>query len=456
MKQKFAFTYKLLAIMVGFGILIGVVFPFFVKFVLDLPASKVLTPSFFSMCIIAGLLVGGFNFYVFKSVFYDFLQSLSTKLTAFREKLSSVQREQAINCNEEDCLITLKTNDPIVGNITNSFNDFIKTIQGSMRAELITNRFLEDLKEGLSVKDIADVVLDAFVEYFGGIGGCIIGYEHGEFEVLKCKHTIVEIDALDKEELYKIMEKKSCVAYEKLSENPIKLNIVVGEAIPNCLAFIPLRYQDQKIGVAVLMAKTSFTRPLNSMESRNFVKHATPFLYNSSLIRRLEVLAAIDELTRVLNRRFGMKRLTEEFSRAQRFGSSFSICLIDIDNFKTINDTYGHQAGDEVLRSLSIQLQEDLRSADFIIRYGGEEFLVVLPGASLADSYSIMDRQRRRVETYKLQYGSYTINYTFSGGVCSFPSKNVDDPGDLIKFADEALYMAKKNGRNQIVMSEQK
>ena len=454
MKVKTAFTHKLLLIMVGFGIVIGIVFPFFVLFVLDLSPPQVLTAKFFSMCIFAGLLVGAFNFFVFKQVIYDFLESISLKLAAFQEKLSSVRREEAIECDEEECLITIKSGDPIVGDITNAFNAFIITIQNSMRAELITNRFLEDLKQALSVKDIADVVLAAFMQYFGGEGGCIIGYTRGEFSILKSMHAIVDLEALDKTELYQIMDAKDCVVYDQLSGNPLKLNIVVGDFVPSSIVFIPLKYHDQNIGIAMLLAKSMFSRPFNTIESRNFIKQSTPFLYNSSLIRRLEELAAIDELTRVFNRRFGMKRIEEEFNRAHRYNSSFSLCLLDLDKFKTINDTYGHQAGDEVLRSLAEQLQKDLRTSDFVVRYGGEEFLVVLPGASLADAVTIMNRLRRRVETNKLQYGSYTINYTFSGGVCSYPSKHINKPNDLIKLADDALYKAKKTGRNKIVAAE--
>ena len=445
--------------MAGFGIFIGIVFPppppFFIKFFLDLPASKVLTPHFFGMCILAGLLVGGFNFFVFKTIFYNFLETVSLKLTSFREKLSSAQREEAIDCSAEDCLISFKSNDPIVGNITNSFNDFIRTIQNSMRAELITNRFLEDLKRGLTVKDIADVVLDAFVEYFGGDGGCIIGYDHGKFDILKSLHATVDSNLFDDNELYRKMKKNTSTVYEKLKQSHVRLNIVIGDIIPESIAFIPLKYQDQNIGIAIILAKHEFSRPFNTIEGRNFIKQATPFLYNSSLIRRLETLAAIDELTRVLNRRFGIKRLNEEFSRAQRFGTSFSVCMIDIDHFKNLNDTYGHQAGDEVLKNMSQILQADLRSSDFIIRYGGEEFVIVLPGASLVDAYAIIDRIRRKIETNKLQYGSYTINYTFSGGICSFPTKNISEPNELIRNADEALYLAKKEGRNKIIMANQ-
>ena len=454
MKVRNTVTHKLMLIMAGFGLVIGVVFPFFVQFVLHLPAQQVLTIKFFSMCITAGLLVGGFNYLVFKHVIYDFLETISMKLSVFREKLSMASRDQVVECSAEECLITVKSNDPIVGNITNAFNDFIRTIQNSMRAELITNRFLEDLKEGLSVKDIADVVLDSFLNYFTGDGGCIISYERGEFQLLKALHAVVDMDCFDKNELYQIMDAGHSVEFSELARNPVKLNIVVGEYVPNAIALIPLKYQEQNIGIAVLMAKASFGRSLNSLETRNFIKQATPFLYNSSLIRRLEEIAAIDELTRVLNRRFGMKRLHEEFARTKRYNSSFSVCLIDVDLFKKINDTYGHQTGDEVLRHAAEQLQLDLRTSDFIVRYGGEEFLIVLPGASMTDATVVIERIRRRVESSKLQYGSYSIAYTFSAGVCSYPAKGIKEPEDMVRLADQALYKAKNKGRNCIVSAK--
>ncbi len=454
MKIRSTVTHKLMLIMAGFGLVIGIVFPFFVKFVLGLPAHQVLTVKFFFMCITAGLLVGGFNYLVFKHVIYDFLETISSKLTSFREKLSLASRDHAVECSAEECLITVKSNDPIVGNITNAFNDFITTIQNSMRAELITNRFLEDLKEGLSVKDIADVVLDSFLKYFDGDGGCIISYERGEFNLLKSLHAVVDLESIDTNELYHVMDGRDSTEFNELTANSVKLNIVVGEFTPNAIAFIPLKYQDQNIGIAILASKTAFSRSFSSLETRNFVKQATPFLYNSSLIRRLEEIAAIDELTRVLNRRFGMKRLHEEFNRAKRYNSSFSVCLIDVDLFKNINDTYGHQTGDEVLRNAAEQLQRDLRTSDFVIRYGGEEFLIVLPGASMTDAVTVMERIRRRVETSELQYGSYSIAYTFSGGVCSYPARDVKDPEDMVRLADKALYRAKHKGRNKILAAE--
>lgn len=440
--------------MVFFGIITGTLFPFFVMFLLNLPSSEVMTLKIYVMCICAGLLVGVINFYVYKHIIYDMLEIISNKLSSFRHKLNVHDHEAIINCSSDEYFIDSVTADPIIKDISNSFNEFIATIQKSIRSEMIKNKFLEELKNGLSAKDIADVVMNAFVKYFGGDGGCIIAYEHGEFNLIKSLHCVVNLDNIDQQELYAIMNENEYVSFDNLNSNSIRLNIVVGDYVPNSIVFLPLKYQQQNVGIAVLLARNAFSNAFDTIETNNFIKQATPFLYNSSLIRRLEVLAAVDELTGVLNRRFGMQRLQEEFSRAHRYASSLSVCMLDVDKFKKTNDTYGHQAGDEVLRRLAEHLREGLRVSDCVIRYGGEEFLVVLPGACLTDAYGIVDRIRRRVETCQLQYGSYAISYTFSGGICSYPSKGVTNPDDMVKLADDALYKAKNSGRNKIAAAE--
>ncbi len=198
--------------------------------------------------------------------------------------------------------------------------------QKSIRSEVIKNQFLEELR--------------------------------------KSSYCVVNLDDIDQQELYTIMNETECVSFDKLNGNPIRLNIVVGDYVPNSIVILPLKYQQQNVGIAVLLARNAFSNAFDTIETNNFIKQATPFLYNSSLIRRLEVLAAVDELTGVLNRRFGMQRLQEEFSRAHRYATSLSVCMLDMDKFKKTNDTYGHQAGDEVLRRLAEQLREGLRASD--------------------------------------------------------------------------------------------
>ncbi len=170
-------------------------------------------------------------------------------------------------------------------------------------------------------------------------------------------------------------------------------------------------------------------------------------------MKRLEVMAAIDELTGILNRRFGLRRLNEEFERSKRYRMPLSVAMVDIDYFKKINDTYGHQAGDFILKTLASLLVQNIRVSDLAMRYGGEEFLLVFNGASAIDTYQIMDKLRAMAETMRLQYGSFDLKITFSCGISSYPSEKVNDVNDLIQQADAGLYRAKETGRNRIVIS---
>ncbi|MBU1239107.1 GGDEF domain-containing protein [Myxococcota bacterium] len=454
MAPKSDFSRGLLILMVSIGIIMGIVFPFFNVLVLDVPSAKILTPTFFSLCIAAGLVVGLLNYFVFKFLIYNFLQQMDSKLKLFKRKVGEVKKSGTIECDSAECFIKVNTGDAIIGNIGNSFNEFITFIVQNINTEILTNNFLEHLKESLNIKDISGVVIDSFIQYFKADGGTLMGYEHGEFHVIKSVGMEIKLEDLNLGELEKILENQKSVVYKNLENDPLQLNIVVGSIKPSAIAFIPLKYQENNIGVCILLSRKPFERDFNQMESRNFVNQATPFLYNRTLIKRLERFAAIDELTGVYNRRFGVKRLNEEFERARRHGSALSICMIDVDHFKKLNDTFGHQAGDYVLKELAAILEKEIRISDFILRYGGEEFLLVLPGASLHDAHRKMDRLREQVAATDFHFGTYTLKSAFSGGVFSYPCKDVSDIDEMIALADLALYKAKKGGRNRIVVAE--
>ncbi len=453
MKGDHQVSRKLMWFMMGFGLLMGIIFPFFTRMMLDAPPEQVFSPLFFGMCIGAGLVVGLVNYTIFRNVIYSFLFHMNEKILLFKERLAKSQREGVISCSAEDCFVDVISEDRIVGNIANSFNDFIRTIQNLFRSELTTDEFLEKLKQSMKTKDVADIVVGAFVEYFGADGGCVLGFDRGEVNVLSNLGVQVEAANLDRDSLYRIMTVGRPVLVERLEKDAVNLNIVVGEIRPSAIAFVPLKYQEKNVGMCLLLTRTEFSRNFNSIESRNFVSQGTPFLYNSTLIKRLEILAAIDELTGVLNRRFGMRRLNEEFERSRRHSIPLSVCMLDIDHFKQVNDTYGHQGGDFVLRTLSELLSQSVRVSDFVMRYGGEEFLIAVPGASMSDARAIMERIRRQVETLRLQYGAYELSFTFSGGIASFPAPGVNDVEGIIQKADAALYKAKENGRNQLVIA---
>jgi diguanylate cyclase (GGDEF)-like protein len=164
--------------------------------------------------------------------------------------------------------------------------------------------------------------------------------------------------------------------------------------------------------------------------------------------RRIEELAELDELTGSFNRRCIMRMLDDEIARAQRLGAPCCVALIDLDWFKRINDTYGHPTGDEVLRTFAITVFANIRTADKFGRYGGEEFLLVLPDTPTATAVQMLDRLRALITMLDWSAFSEGLTVTISAGVATL---GVDDTADaLLARADSALYAAKKRGRNRI------
>jgi diguanylate cyclase (GGDEF)-like protein len=169
---------------------------------------------------------------------------------------------------------------------------------------------------------------------------------------------------------------------------------------------------------------------------------------NHRLKHTLEQLAITDELTQIANRRFVMQKLIEEFDRAQRYSTSLSICIFDIDYFKKLNDSLGHVVGDEILKKVSRIAKDSIREQDVVGRIGGEEFLVVFPHAKIEESYRICERLRKSIAiaTYP---GAHKMQPTISIGVTEL--RDDDSMDELLQRADKVLYQAKHNGRNQVI-----
>jgi diguanylate cyclase len=167
--------------------------------------------------------------------------------------------------------------------------------------------------------------------------------------------------------------------------------------------------------------------------------------------KRIEELAELDELTGSFNRRCIMRMLDEEIARARRINTSCSIALIDLDWFKRINDAYGHPTGDEVLRTFAITVFANIRSADRFGRYGGEEFLLVLPDTSGDVAAKILDRLRAIIADLDWSAFSPGMRVTISAGVATLRAN--ETPDTFLARADSALYAAKARGRNGIASS---
>lgn len=172
------------------------------------------------------------------------------------------------------------------------------------------------------------------------------------------------------------------------------------------------------------------------------------------LFQETKRLSITDGLTGLYNRRYFYKFLDLEIARTKRYGNTFSIMLFDIDNFKHINDTYGHQAGDEVLLELANILKMISRGTDVVARYGGEEFIIILPNTTEQETITLANRVKTAVEkNIFMLNASEAVKITLSGGIASYP-QNAHDAKSLLIAADTALYSAKAAGKNKILPFE--
>ncbi|MBI2412055.1 MAG: diguanylate cyclase [Deltaproteobacteria bacterium] len=171
-----------------------------------------------------------------------------------------------------------------------------------------------------------------------------------------------------------------------------------------------------------------------------------------TMSEELKMLSMTDPLTALFNRRYFRERLFEEVERVKRHSECFSTFMIDIDNFKSYNDTYGHIMGDEVLKGVARAIRDAVRSMDVVARYGGEEFAVILPHTDKKDSFVIAERIRKGVEELRLP-GTSGKTPTISLGVAEFPT-DASHIDELIHRADSAMYSAKRMGKNRVVVYE--
>jgi len=177
-------------------------------------------------------------------------------------------------------------------------------------------------------------------------------------------------------------------------------------------------------------------------------------------LQRIDLLEAesiTDPLTNLYNHRYLDRRLEEEVARSKRYSLDLSVLMLDIDHFKQVNDTYGHQAGDAILSTLGGMVKADIRDLDVAARYGGEEFLVICTNTAIDGAALVAERLRKLVESHQFQFfdgsgRSQTIQISISIGAAGF-SASVDSNEKLIQTADQALYRAKEEGRNRVIVA---
>ena len=182
-------------------------------------------------------------------------------------------------------------------------------------------------------------------------------------------------------------------------------------------------------------------------ENKNEVIKQINYIYT-----RTKYLSITDELTGLSNRRCFDTTFEKEFLRASRYSNKLTLVMFDIDHFKSVNDTYGHQCGDFILRQVANAALQTFRKTDTVFRYGGEEFAVILTETDINQSIIPLERFRKTVQTLGLNYQGQEVNITVSIGACQLTSEMATKE-EFLQKTDEALYEAKNSGRNKTVLS---
>jgi len=352
----------------------------------------------------------------------DLLESIDAQVAAGMEK--EYFHEQL---REQDKEITL-------------INRLTAIITSSVSIQGIFDGFAQELKELVDVDWAAIGLIDGDELCISALSGAIVSpWQRGER--IPLKGTGTEWACQERKSLYEA----DLARYHRFWTGDHYLQRGIRSVV-----YLPLTIKEQSIGslvVASLKPNAYSNRQIRLLE-QVALQIATP-IENAQLYARAEQRSRVDELTGLFNRRHFEERLKEEIGRHSRYGNVFSILLLDLDNFKTYNDIYGHPAGDILLSQIGKIIKGSVRSADQAFRYGGDEFVVILPEAAMDDAYVVAERVRVQVAR---EMEAKEIAVTVSIGVASYPADGVIS-GELVTVADTALYYAKRTGGNRVYLS---
>lgn len=237
---------------------------------------------------------------------------------------------------------------------------------------------------------------------------------------------------------------KNCISLRALKEDQtfVKLDYSFAGVV-YLAAAIPVFLNGNRVIVELLKNIThSLIVEGEPVETRANAEH---------LLESMKALVMKDALTGIFNRRYIDEKLPSDILHAIHTQGNLSLIMADIDLFKKVNDTYGHLAGDEVLKAFAKTLMNSLRrDTDWVARYGGEEFIICLPGAKQKQTVEFANTIRKAVEETTIPFGSNIIKITASFGICSMNALETKDMNSMLTYADEKLYLAKQNGRNRV------
>lgn len=437
--------------MIFFGLVIGCVFPFFSMLLLDVPAEKVLTPKYFVACILAGLLVAVVSqLLVHFTVLREF-DTFSKHLLQVTGNIGAYKKGQ-MGLNEcTDCYLEISSSD-VIGDVQSGMNDLIHSIRSSFAKQELTDSYHQLLNQVLDTQQLTEATLRYFNESLKTVvGGEIFIYQATGLELAASLFVHREVpgayrkflqDVIDSGRVHVSGEELVLVDSGQLSE------VTKGHLV------FPIQTSREQLGALILY--------IDSVMEEDDISHVGRLLKqfqlayaNANAYSKIKGMATYDELTGVYNRQQGMRMAVDEFNKCKNDRLPISVIMIDLDHFKQLNDSYGHAAGDEALHRVAELLNDNVRGRDVVLRYGGEEFVIIMPETKLRDAVMRVDAIRENINQMTIPWNNLEITTSLSAGVaCSKGGGAADySLSTALQKADAALYKAKEQGRNQTVAS---
>ncbi|MGH7702654.1 MAG: diguanylate cyclase [Gemmatimonadales bacterium] len=331
--------------------------------------------------------------------------------------------------------------------------DILQEVTASLKPDEIYHILVRRVARGLKISKCSLIVASPGDEF----GVVVAAYENPMLRNLR-----VELKRYP--EVQRAIATHEVVLVQDVMSDPLYSNVraeweAEGRMVPTRSAIaLPFSLRDQPAGIFFLRT-TDEDPPLNRQDvefADQVIRAAVAALEKAYDLEnavlgkeQMKQLAETDPLTETFNRRALAEKLLQEMERANRYGTVLTCLMIDIDNFKLINDTHGHLVGDSVLRQLAGILRREQRAVDVVARYGGEEFVVLLPETASSGARIFAERILRRVSTHDFGESGHPVHVTISIGIAAFPDDRVSDGESLLKLADANLYKAKLDGRNR-------
>ena len=436
--------------MTSFGLLIGVIFPPFCL-LLGLPADKVMTPLFYATTILAGLTVGGVNYALARAVVGVRLKQLAAHMTKVESQLAEATKTNDWSgCDPLECALPVDSVDE-VGASAAAFNSLITTLARSHMIETATRNFTEVVASHLDLESLGRESLAAVLSDTRATAGLLlVEREDGLKPLSSIGISDPELVAANAQVANALRTGKTVLL--DVNKEQVVVDSVLLDQAARQVVVVPLAFKAVPLGALVLASVQPFAADVDIL-IRHFQTDLGLALSNALSHDRLQRLAALDPLTDAYNRRFGLVRLQEEFGRALRVSGPLGVLMVDLDHFKKVNDTYGHLMGDRVLRAVAASIRRVSREGDVLMRYGGEEFLVVVPGAAMADLGELAERIRRAVAATEVMDGDRRVSVTASIGGAAYPEHDVASATELVESADGSLYTSKQMGRDRVTLA---